>query len=114
MTDPTAIPGVATTSPLDELGVAVPPKADGASLDSLLDMTLPVTVEFGRATLTIQEVLALGPGAVVQLDRLVGDAVELYVSDRRLAEGEIVVVGDHFGVRITKVLTATPTTTGTR
>lgn len=114
MTDPTPTAGIAPASPLDDLGAATPPTAEGARLDSLLDMTLPVTVEFGRATLTIQEVLALGPGAVVQLDRLVGDAVELYVSDRRLAEGEIVIVGDHFGVRITKVLTATPTAAGSR
>lgn len=114
MTDTTPTAGVTPASPLDDLGIAAPPAAEGARLDSLLDMTLPVTVEFGRATLTIQEVLALGPGSVVQLDRLVGDAVELYVSDRRLAEGEVVIVGDHFGIRITKVLTATPTPAGSR
>lgn len=78
-----------------------------AGIDSLLDMTLPVTVEFGRTTMTIQEVLDLGPGSVVQLERLVGEPVDIYVSDRRLAEGEIVVVGEQFGVRITRLLSAT-------
>lgn len=115
MSDPTSgAAAVSATSPLEELGASASTPSDGARLDSLLDMTLPVTVEFGRATLTIQEVLALGPGSVVQLDRLVGDAVELYVSDRRLAEGEIVIVGDHFGIRITKVLPVPSTTAGGR
>ena len=95
----------ATPASLDELTPAAAPGEGGeARLDSLLDMTLPVTIEFGRTTLSIQEVLGLGPGAVIQLDRLVGDAVDIYVSDRRLAEGEVVTVGDHFGVRITRIL----------
>ena len=81
-------------------------------LDSLLDMTLPVTVEFGRTTMTIQELLALEPGSVIQLDRLMGDPVEILVSDRRLAEAEVVVVGDHFGVRITKVISDAPAVRG--
>ncbi len=82
------------------------PLSPGADqrLDSLLDMTLPVTVEFGRTTMTIQELLALESGSVIQLDRLMGDPVEILVSDRRLAEAEVVVVGDHFGVRITRVI----------
>lgn len=75
------------------------------ALDALLDVPMPVVIEIGRARLTVQEILQLGPGSVVELDRAVGDPVDLYVSDRRLAEGEIVVVGDHFGVRITRVLT---------
>ena len=79
--------------------------ADETRLDSLLDMTLPVTVEFGSTTMTIQEALELAPGSVIQLDRLLGDPVEVRISDRRLAEAEVVVVGDHFGVRITRVLT---------
>ncbi|HRP07974.1 MAG TPA: FliM/FliN family flagellar motor switch protein [Gemmatimonadales bacterium] len=79
--------------------------SDETRLDSLLDMTLPVTVEFGSTTMTIQEALELAPGSVIQLDRLLGDPVEVRISDRRLAEAEVVVVGDHFGVRITRVLT---------
>lgn len=102
---PDPVPTAASPT-LDDLeATAAPVAVAEARLDSLLDMTLPVTIEFGRTTLTIQEVLALGPGAVVQLDRLVGEAVDIYVSDRRLAEGEVVIVGDHFGVRITSVIT---------
>lgn len=82
-------------------------RVDAASLDALLDVTLPVVIEIGRASMTVQEVLQLGAGSVVQLNRLVGEPVDVYVSDRRLAQGEVVVVGEHFGVRITRVL-ATP------
>jgi flagellar motor switch protein FliN len=77
-----------------------------ASLDTLLDVSLPVVIEFGRTSMTVQEVLELGTGSVIQLSRMVGEPIDIYVSDRKLAEGEVVVVGEHFGVRITRILTA--------
>jgi flagellar motor switch protein FliN/FliY len=88
---------------LDDLGDGNG-RAAGAPLEQLLDVALPVAIEFGRTSMTIQEVLDLGPGSVVQLDRMVGEPIDLYVGDRRLAEGEVVVVGEHFGVRITRLL----------
>lgn len=91
-----------TTPSLTESAMPEDPR-----LESLLDMTLPVTIEFGRTTMTIQDLLALGPGSVIQLDRLLSDPVEVHVSDRRLAEAEVVVVGEHFGVRITRVISDT-------
>lgn len=75
-----------------------------SSLDALLDMSLPVAIEFGRTTMTVQEVLALGAGSVIQLDRMVGEPIDVFVSDRKVAEGEVVVIGEHFGVRITRVV----------
>ena len=72
----------------------------------LLDLTLPISIELGRTTMTVQELLRLGRGSVVQLDRLAGDPIDIYVGDRRFAEGEVVVLGEHFGVRITRILTA--------
>lgn len=81
-----------------------PRGAGSASLDTLLDVSLPVAIEFGRTTMTIQEVLDLGNGSVIELSRMVGEPVDIFVSDRKLAEGEVVVVGEHFGVRITRIL----------
>jgi flagellar motor switch protein FliN/FliY len=83
-----------------------PDAASPASLDALLDVSMPVIIEIGRSTMTLQEVLQLGPGSVVQLERAVGEPVDIYVGDRRLAQGEIVVVNDHLGVRITQVVAA--------
>jgi len=76
----------------------------GSSLDTLLDVSLPVAIEFGRTHMTVQEVLELGNGSVIQLDRMVGEPIDIFVSDRKLAEGEVVVIGEHFGVRITRIV----------
>lgn len=78
--------------------------ADGAaSLEALLDVSMPVVIEIGRTTMTVQEILSLGVGSIVQIDRLVGEPVDVFVGDRRFGLGEIVVVGEHFGVRITSL-----------
>jgi flagellar motor switch protein FliN/FliY len=70
----------------------------------LLDLTLPVAIELGRTKMTVQEILRLGRGSVIQLDRLAGEPIDIYVGDRRFAEGEVVVIDEHFGIRITRVL----------
>ena len=70
----------------------------------LLDLTLPVSIELGRTSMTVQELLRLGRGSVIQLERLAGEPIDIYVGDRRFAEGEVVVLGEHFGVRITRIL----------
>ena len=70
----------------------------------LLDLSLPISIELGRTSMTGQELLRLGRGSVIQLDRLAGEPIDIYVGDRRFAEGEVVVLGEHFGVRITRVL----------
>ncbi len=75
-----------------------------AGYDVLLDVSMPVAIEIGRANMTVQDILQLAIGSVIQLDRIVGEPVDIYVSDRRFAQGEVVVVGEHFGVRITRVL----------
>jgi flagellar motor switch protein FliM len=87
----------------------------GASaLSSLFKLTLPVTIELGRAQMTVQEVLDLARGSVVQLDRLVGEPVDVLVGDRRFAEGEVVVIGEHFGVRITRIISSQAALEGAR
>ena len=100
-----------TDSPMDKDMAALKDLAGGtgasgspASLDTLLDMSLPVSIEFGRTSMTVQEVLALGTGSVIQLERMVGEPIDIFVSDRKLAEGEVVVIGEHFAVRITRIL----------
>ncbi|MEP6836194.1 MAG: flagellar motor switch protein FliN [Gemmatimonas sp.] len=77
-------------------------------ISMLLDLTLPVSIELGRTSMTVQEILRLGRGSVIQLDRLAGEPIDIYVGDRRFAEGEVVVLGEHFGVRITRILAAAP------
>lgn len=77
---------------------------DGRNLDLLLNVALGVRAELGRCTMRVSEVLELGRGAVVELDRLAGDPIDLLVNDRLVARGEVVAVDDRFGVRITEVI----------
>lgn len=87
---------------------------DPASLSMLYDLTLPVSIELGRARMSVEEVLSLGRGSVIQLDRLAGEPIDVLVGDRRFAEGEVVVVGEQFGVRITRITNPNPTTGAAR
>ena len=78
--------------------------AGPAALDRLLDVTVSVTAELGRATLAVGEVLKLGVGSVVRLDRSLSEPVDLFVQGVRLARGEVVVVDDCFAVRIKEIV----------
>lgn len=75
-------------------------------LSMLLDLTLPVSVELGRTSMLVQDILRLGRGSVIQLERLAGEPIDIYVGARRFAEGEVVVLGEQFGVRITRIISA--------
>jgi flagellar motor switch protein FliN/FliY len=99
-------PPSTSSIPTPELDPASSPVggAESAPLAALLDVSMPVIIEVGRTMLTVQEILKLAPGSVVALDRMLGEPVDLYVSDRKLAEAEVVVIGDQFGVRITRML----------
>jgi flagellar motor switch protein FliN len=74
------------------------------NIDLLMDVYLKVTVELGRTRMQLRQVLELQQGSVVELDRLAGDAVDVFVNDRLLARGEVIVVDDKFGVRITELI----------
>lgn len=74
------------------------------SLDLIMDVMLRVTVELGRSRMTVEEVLNLGTGAVVELDKLAGEPVDILANDRPIARGEVVVVDENFGVRVTEIL----------
>ncbi|WP_176142518.1 flagellar motor switch phosphatase FliY [Halobacillus hunanensis] len=74
------------------------------NLDMLMDIPLKVTVELGRTKRTIKEILELSPGSVVELDRLAGEPVDIHVNDKLMAKGEVVVIDESFGVRVTDIL----------
>ena len=73
-------------------------------LDLLLDVPLELSVELGRTRMSIQDLLGLGPGSVIELDKIAGEALDILVNDRLVARGEAVVVNDKFGVRITDIV----------
>ncbi len=73
-------------------------------LQRLLGIPLPVTVELGRVRLTVERLLQLGNGSVIELDKMAGEPAELYVRNTKFAVGEVVVVDDNFGLRITEII----------
>ncbi len=75
-----------------------------SGIDLLAGLEMNVSVELGRTDMTVADVLALGPGSVVELDRLAGEPVDILVNDRLIARGEVVVVDENFGVRVVEVI----------
>ncbi len=80
-------------------------KVDTKSLDLILDIPLTVTVELGRSKILINDLLQLGQGSVIELTKLVGEPLEVLVNNKLVARGEVVVVNEKFGVRLTNIVT---------
>ena len=78
----------------------------GKELDAVYDVPVQVSAVLGRASMQVSQLLKLGRGAVVELDRKVGEAVDIYVNNRLVARGEVVVVEDRLGVTMTEIIKA--------
>ena len=76
-----------------------------ASLDLILDIPLTVTCELGRSKMLINDLLQLGQGSVIELTKLVGEPLEVLINEKLVARGEVVVVNEKFGVRLTDIVT---------
>lgn len=85
---------------------AVPPAPAPRGLDLLHGVDMEVTVELGRTRMTVRDLLALSPGAVLELDRAAGSPADLLVNGRLIARGEVVVVDEDFGLRVTEIVDA--------
>ncbi|MBK0008240.1 flagellar motor switch phosphatase FliY [Bacillus sp. S35] len=80
------------------------PQGDSRNLDMLLDIPLQVTVELGRTKRTVQEILALSSGSIIELDKLAGEPVDILINSKLIAKGEVVVIDENFGVRVTDII----------
>jgi flagellar motor switch protein FliN/FliY len=76
----------------------------GGSIDILLDMDVPITVAIGKTEIPVRQLLQLGPGSVLKLGKPIDEPVELYLRDSKFATGTVVVVDDHFAVKIKQIL----------
>lgn len=79
----------------------------GNPMDLILNVEVQATVELGRANLQVRDVLDLGPGSVVELEKLAGEPVDVMVNNRPFARGEVVVIDEYFGVRLTEIISPT-------
>jgi len=96
--------GVTDGEPLDPraAGLAVP--AGARDLEAVYDIPVQVSAVLGKANMQVSQLLKLGRGAVVELDRKVGEAIDIYVNNRLVARGEVVVVDDRLGVTMTEII----------
>jgi flagellar motor switch protein FliN/FliY len=101
------VPAAAPTA----VGATLPPlresteRKNGNGMELLLDISLPVTVELGRTRMIIRDILHLAPGSVLELDKLAGEPVDILINDKSIARGEVVVIDESFGVRLTSIVT---------
>ncbi|MEO0410674.1 MAG: flagellar motor switch protein FliN [Pseudomonadota bacterium] len=78
----------------------------GPELEAVFDVPVNVQAVLGKSSLEVNQLLKLSPGAVIELDRKVGEAIDIYVNDRLVARGEVVMVEDHLGVTMTEIIKA--------
>jgi flagellar motor switch protein FliN len=93
------VPFEATVGPAPEA-----PTGAASELERLSDVPVELAVEIGRTRMTIGETLALGPGSIITLNRLAGEPVDLLVNGKPIARGEVVVIDEEFGLRVTEVV----------
>jgi flagellar motor switch protein FliN/FliY len=96
---------------VEDAGALAPSQADSINrsavdLEAVFDVPVQVSAVLGRARMDVGELLRLGPGAVLELDRKVGEAIDIYVNNRLVARGEVVLVEDKLGVTMTEIIKA--------
>ncbi len=84
----------------------ISPPTNASELEAVYDIPIEVSAVLGRASMQVAQLLKLGRGAVVELDRKVGEAIDIYVNNRLVARGEVVVVEDRLGVTMTEIIKA--------
>jgi len=97
--------------PLNELDRSADPQAEqkpqsARDLEAVYDIPVQISAVLGRANMQVSQLLKLGRGAVVELDRKVGEAIDIYVNNRLVARGEVVVVDERLGVTMTEIVKA--------
>ena len=80
------------------------PAGETGNIDLLMDVSVPVVAQLGSTEMRIKDILKLAPGSIVELDKLAGEPVDLLVRGQLFAQGEVVVVDDNFGIRVTKIV----------
>jgi flagellar motor switch protein FliN/FliY len=103
--DPDQGVDVVVQQPVD-MGDVEPAASAAVDLEAVFDVPVQVSAVLGRARMDVGDLLKLGPGAVLELDRRVGEAIDIYVNNRLVARGEVVLVEDKLGVTMTEIIKA--------
>jgi flagellar motor switch protein FliN len=103
------LPDLESADELTPAALASEPESadhNAADLEAVFDVPVKVSAVLGRARMEVGDLLKLGPGAVLELDRKVGEAIDIYVNNRLVARGEVVLVEDKLGVTMTEIIKA--------
>jgi flagellar motor switch protein FliN/FliY len=99
------LPDLQAPAPEAQEGTPEPEiKRTAADLEAVFDVAVNVSAVLGKATMEVANLLKLGRGAVVELDRKIGEAIDIYVNDRLVARGEVVLVEDRLGITMTEIV----------
>jgi flagellar motor switch protein FliN/FliY len=102
-----AAPGAAAGALLNnEAAAEATPKRSAVDLEAVFDVPVTVSAVLGKSSMEVSQLLKLGKGTVVELDRKVGEAIDIYVNDRLVARGEVVLVEDRLGITMTEIIKA--------
>ena len=93
-----------TAPPLEQIGAAAANSAHGEGMELLDDVSLRVQIELGRTLMYVEDVLRLNADSVIELDKAAGDPVDIFVNNRKVARGEVLVVNDNFCVRVSEII----------
>jgi flagellar motor switch protein FliN/FliY len=102
----TAAPGAQGALLNSDGPVEAAPKHSAADLEAVFDVPVTVSAVLGKSAMEVSQLLKLGKGTVVELDRKVGEAIDIYVNDRLVARGEVVLVEDRLGITMTEIIKA--------
>ena len=83
---------------------AISPALQSENIDLIMDVPLDVTVELGRTSKSIQEILDFAPGSIIELNKIAGEPIDVLVNGKYVAKGEVVVIEENFGIRITEII----------
>jgi flagellar motor switch protein FliN/FliY len=99
------LPDLQVTTPETQEGASEPEtKRTAADLEAVFDVAVNVSAVLGKAAMEVSNLLKLGRGTVVELDRKIGEAIDIYVNDRLVARGEVVLVEDRLGITMTEIV----------
>jgi len=105
--EPTSASNKPQEAQFEELKPAANEAGASRDMDFLLDIPLEVAVELGRSKMFIKDLLQLNQGSVIELDKTAGEPMEILVNDKLIARGEVVVVNEKFGIRLTDIISPT-------
>jgi flagellar motor switch protein FliN/FliY len=101
-----AAPGTAAALLNTDAPAEAAPKHSAADLEAVFDVPVTVSAVLGKSSMEVSQLLKLGKGTIVELDRKVGEAIDIYVNDRLVARGEVVLVEDRLGITMTEIIKA--------